>query len=213
MKAEAENGTKNRKSRAMSAAREVAYLALGVALITVCAWITIPVGAIPVTLQTFAVALIGALFGAVRGLIAVAVYLLMGLIGIPVFSNFNAGVAALLGPTGGYLIGFLFSVVIAGIFSALKIKNHIAKTALLYLGLIFGMAVCYFFGTLWFVTVYNRGSAEAVSVAAATMLCVVPYLLPDAVKLFFAALLGVKLKPYVKFRSKKKCVEDTQPEA
>lgn len=182
----------------MNAAKETAYLALGVALLTVCAWITVPVGAIPVTMQTFAVALVGALFGIVRGGIAVAVYLLMGLIGIPVFSNFNAGVAALLGPTGGYLIGFVFSVVIAGIFSRLNIKNRIAKTAALYAGMVIGLAVCYFFGTLWFVTVYNRGSAQSVTVAAALMLCVVPYLLPDAVKLFFAALLGVRLKKYIK---------------
>ena len=65
-------------------------------------------------------------------------------------------------------------------------------------GAILGMAICYFFGTLWFITVFNRGSAEPVGVAAALMLCVVPYLLPDAVKLFFAAVLGVRLKPYLK---------------
>lgn len=208
MKESVKNEKAARKPRALSAAKEIAYLALGVALITVCAWITIPALTIPVTLQTFAVALVGALFGAVRGGIAVFTYLLMGLIGIPVFSNFNAGVAALMGPTGGYLLGFLFSVVISGLFSSVRVKNQIAKTAVLYAGMIAGLAICYFFGTLWFVTVFNRGSAEPVSIAAALMLCVVPYLLPDAVKLFFAAILGVKLKPFVKFRknaTKKTC--------
>ncbi len=187
-----------RKTYGKSAAKEIAYLALGVALITVCAWIAVPVGSIPVTLQTFAVALVGALFGIVRGTVVVAVYLLMGLIGIPVFSSFNAGVPALMGATGGYLIGFVFSVMITGIFSAFGVRNKIAKTALVYAGAILGMAICYFFGTLWFITVFNRGSAEPVGVAAALMLCVVPYLLPDAVKLFFAAVLGVRLKPYLK---------------
>lgn len=198
--AQKENG--RRKFYAKSAAREAAYLALGVAIITVCAWITVPFGAIPVTLQTFAVALIGALFGALRGGIVVGVYLIMGLIGIPVFSGFNAGVTALLGATGGYMIGFLFEVVIAGLFSAMKIKNKIAKTALLYLGMIIGMAVCYFFGTLWFITVYSRGSTEGVSVASALMLCVVPFLLPDGIKLFFAALLSERLKKFVKIQKK-----------
>ncbi|MDE6411696.1 MAG: biotin transporter BioY [Clostridia bacterium] len=188
----------NRKPRIRSAAKEAAYLALGVAILTVCAWITIPFGTIPVTLQTFAVALIGALLGAVRGVTVVLVYFIMGLIGIPVFSNFNAGVVALLGPTGGYLIGFVFSVAIVGLFSMIPVKNKIAKTATVYGGAVLGMMICYFFGTLWFVTVYNRGGAETVSIAAALMLCVVPYLLPDAVKLFFGALLGVRLKGVVK---------------
>lgn len=197
MKTSVKNGAANRKPRLKSAAKETAYLALGVALLAVCAWITVPVGAIPVTLQTFAVALIGALYGVVRGTAVVLVYFVMGMIGIPVFANFNAGVAALLGPTGGYLIGFVFSVAITGLFSAIRIRNGIVKTAIVYSGAVLGMAVCYFFGTLWFVTVY--GSAEAMTVSSALMLCVVPYLLPDAVKLFFAALLGVRLKKYVKF--------------
>lgn len=208
MKESVKNERSGRKPKVSGVAREIAYLALGVALLTVCAFITVPVGAIPVTLQTFGVALVGALFGAVRGGIVVSVYFIMGLIGIPVFAGFNAGVTALMGPTGGYLLGFLFSVVISGLFSSIRVKNQIAKTAVLYVGMIAGLAVCYFFGTLWFVTVFNRGSADPVSVAAALMLCVVPYLLPDAVKLFFAAILGVKLKPYVKFRknaTKKTC--------
>lgn len=200
-----ENARKEKvKLRATSAAKEAAYLALGVALLAVCAWITIPVGTIPVTLQTFAVVLIGALFGTVRGVTVVLIYFVMGLIGIPVFSNFNAGVAALLGPTGGYLIGFVFSVLIVGLFSLIPVKNKIAKTAIVYGGAILGIAVCYFFGTLWFITVYNRGSAETVGVAFALNLCVVPYLLPDAVKAFFASLLGVRLKPYVKLGKRKR---------
>lgn len=198
MKENAEKVKTNRKPRIRSAAKEAAYLALGVAILTVCAWITIPFGTIPVTLQTFAVALIGALFGAVRGVAVVLIYFVMGLIGIPVFSNFNAGVAAMMGPTGGYLIGFVFSVVTVGLFSRISVKNKIAKTAIVYGGAVLGMLICYFFGTLWFVTVYNRGSAETVSIAAALMLCVVPFLLPDAIKLFFGALLGVRLKGAVK---------------
>ena len=196
-----EGAKKQRGLRVKSAAKEIAYLALSVAIITVCAWITIPVGTIPVTLQTFAVALIGALFGVVRGTAALFVYLIMGLVGIPVFSSFNGGVTALLGPTGGYILGFLFDVAIVGIFSNISLQNKVAKTALLYFGMILAMAVCYFFGTLWFITVYSGGGA--IGVGAALMLCVVPYLLPDAIKLFIAAVLGVRLKPYLKLTRKK----------
>ena len=196
MKAEA--GKTKGRVRLKSAAKEIAYLALSVAILAVCAWITIPFTAIPVTLQTFAVAFIAVLLGPVRSLMAVAVYLLMGLIGIPVFSNFNAGAAALLGPTGGYLIGFLFEVVITGLFGRIPVKNKFAKVAIVYLGMLLGLVALYFFGTLWYITVYNRGASEAVGVGAALMLCVVPYLLPDAVKTLIAALVGVRLKPFLK---------------
>ena len=201
MKAEA--GKAKGRVHFKSVAKEIAYLALSVAILAVCAWITIPTGTIPVTLQTFAVAFIAVILGPVRSLIAVAVYLLMGLIGIPVFSSFNAGAAALLGPTGGYIIGFLFEVVITGLFSRIPVKNKIAKVAIVYSGALLGLIVLYFFGTLWFITVYNRGASEAVGVGAALMLCVVPYLLPDAVKTLIAVLLGVRLKPYLKLEKQK----------
>ncbi len=199
---ESENKTGKRRAgaRARSAAAEIAYQALAVALLTVCAWVSIPVGTIPVTLQTFAVAAVGALFGVKRGTVAVAVYLLMGLIGIPVFSGFKAGVPALMGATGGYLIGFVFDVFIVGLFSNIPLKHKAAKIALMYGAMILGLAFCYFFGTLWFITVFNRGNANAVGVAAALSMCVVPYLLPDAAKLLLASVLGVKLRGYVKVR-------------
>ena len=190
------------RPRLKSAAKEIAYLALSVALLSVCAWITIPFGAIPVTLQTFAVALIGALLGTVRGTLAVLIYFVMGLIGIPVFSGFHAGVVALLGPTGGYLIGFVFEVAITGLFAAIRVKNKIVETALTFLGALLALAALYFFGTLWFITVYNRGGAEPIGIAAALMLCVVPYILPDSIKVLLASVLSVRLKPYLKFNKK-----------
>ena len=197
----AESETKGKKKfRAKSLATELAYLAIGVAICTVCAWITIPVGVIPVTMQTFAVAAVGALLGAKRGTIAVAVYLLMGLIGIPVFSGFRAGVPALMGATGGYLIGFVFDVFIVGLFSNLPVKNKIFKTAAMYAAMVLGLAFCYFFGTLWFITVFNRGSANPVGIASALSMCVVPYLLPDAAKLLLASVLGVRLRGFIKVR-------------
>lgn len=176
----------------ISAAKEIACIALGVSLITVCAWISIPVLSIPYTLQTLAVPLVGALLGWKRGLAAVASYILMGLIGIPVFSNFNAGAGALFGATGGYILGFIFAVLVSGLFKLVPVKNKWARCAMFYGANILGMVICYAFGTAWFSYMY-----ECTLVYALTM-CVVPYLIADAVKLAAAAVLGVRLEKYVK---------------
>lgn len=172
-------------------ARECAYIALAVSLITVCAWISIPVGAVPVTLQTFAVCFAGAIFGGRRGVLAVLVYVLMGLVGIPVFAGFKAGTVALFGPTGGYIFGFFFASLVPALAKRIPVKQAVARCALLYAANIFGLAACYFFGTVWFVLMYQC------SVGYALTLCVVPFILPDLVKLFFAAFLAVKLERYL----------------
>lgn len=180
------------KKRIGSLSRSLTYTALSVALITVCAWISVPIAAIPVTLQTFAVCLLGALLGWKRGLAAVAVYILMGLVGIPVFTGFKAGPAALFGVTGGYLFGFAFAVLIPAFAKKLPVRNVWGRSALFYAAMILGMAVCYAFGTAWFVLMYKCSWGYAL------MLCVVPYLLPDAVKLAVAALLAARLERFVR---------------
>lgn len=180
------------KTRTRSAAREIAYIALSVALISVCAFITIPIGPISFTLQTLGVALVGGLMGWKRGTAAIVVYVLMGLIGIPVFSGFRAGMGALFGPTGGYIFGFLFLVLAPALFKKIPLKNKWARGAMLYGASWLGLAVCYFFGTVWFVLVARAEVWYAFTV------CVLPFLLPDAVKLFISTLLTVRLERYVK---------------
>ncbi len=183
--------------RVYSAAKEAAFIAVGVALITVCAWISLPIGEVPFTLQTFAVAAVGGLLGLKRGTAAVVVYVLMGLIGIPVFAGFRAGAAALFGATGGYILGFVFAALIPAAARHIPVKNRWLRCGMLYLAMLLGLAVCYFFGTAWFLTVYNRASANQMGVAAALMLCVIPYILPDLIKLALAAFLTVKIERYV----------------
>lgn len=178
--------------RFRSAAREVAYMGLAVAVITVCAWISLPVGPIPFTLQTLAVALVGGLLGWKRGTAAVAVYLLMGLIGIPVFAGFKGGTVALFGPTGGYIFGFFFAALVPALFRLLPVKKFWVRTALFYFGNLLGLAVCYFFGTVWFVLMYRCTVGYALTV------CVTPYILPDLVKLALAAFLTVRLEKYLR---------------
>ncbi|MBR7186381.1 MAG: biotin transporter BioY [Clostridia bacterium] len=181
----------NTENRRNAPARELAYVGLAVALITVCAWISIPIGTIAVTLQTFAVCFIGAFLGWKRGIAAVAIYVFMGLIGIPVFSQFKAGAAAIFGATGGYILGFFFLVLVPALLKCIPVRNKWARTCMLCAGMVAGISVCYVFGTVWFMVVYECTFLHALS------LCVVPYLIPDAVKLFLAAILAVRLERYI----------------
>lgn len=173
--------------------RDMALAALGAALIAVCSWISVPAllpSGVPFTLQTFAVCLLAALYGWKLGLWTVGCYLLLGAVGLPVFAGFQGGVGALLGVTGGYLVGFLFTALVVGL-AADKLGR---KLPMLLGSMVLGLALCYAFGTLWFLRVYTS-SRGPIGVGAALGLCVVPYLLPDAVKLALAALLTGRLYP------------------
>ena len=171
--------------------RDMAYIALFAVLMSVCAWVTVPM-MVPFTLQTFAVFAALAALGGRRGLYAVAVYLLLGLVGMPVFSNFQS-TGALLGPTGGYLVGFLASALVYWMVTARFGESAPAVIA----GCLAGLAVCYGFGTVWFMVVYARTTGP-VGVMSALGWCVFPYLLPDAVKLALAWLLSGELRRHVR---------------
>ena len=168
---------------------DLAYIAMGVALIAICAWISIPM-TIPFTMQTFAICLVSALFGTRRGLWTVGCYLLLGAAGVPVFTGFKAGIGALLGTTGGYLAGFLFTALIVGA----GVKRFGRGTVPLIVSMALGILACYAFGTAWFVLVYTKNSGP-IAVGTALSWCVLPYLLPDAVKIALAAALVGRLYP------------------
>ncbi len=190
------------KEKGRIAAREICYTAMFTAIIAVCAWISIPLpGGIPVTLQTMGVCLAAGFLGWKRGLLAVTVYILLGLCGVPVFAGFTAGAAKLGSPTGGYIVGFLFTAVAVGVVSDyVRPKNDWARTGILAAAMALGIALCYAFGTVWFMYVYNAGAESTVTLAGALSMCVVPYLLPDLVKIVCAAVLVAKLKRYMKIR-------------
>ncbi|MBS1401888.1 MAG: biotin transporter BioY [Oscillospiraceae bacterium] len=171
--------------------KDLALCALFAALIAVCAWISIP-ATVPFTLQTFAVFAALGLLGGKRGTVAVAVYLLLGAVGLPVFAGFQGGIGALLGTTGGYLLGFLLTALIVWGFEA----RFGSKTAVFILAAVLGMLVCYAFGTAWYLVVYAR-TKGAISLTTALGWCVVPFLFPDAVKLALAVLLRGRLKRHV----------------
>lgn len=171
--------------------RDLCNVAISIALITVCSWISIP-AAVPFTLQTFAVCLVTCLLGLRPGMWSVAGYILLGAVGVPVFSGFRGGPGALLGTTGGYIIGFLFTALILG----LAIRRFGRKPPVLLGGMALGVLVCYAFGTVWFMAVYAR-STGPVSLGTALGWCVLPYLLPDAVKIVLAAVLARRLHPLI----------------
>ncbi len=168
------------------------YIAIGIALITVCSWITIPM-TVPFTLQTFAVFAVLLILGGERGTIATLVYILMGAIGIPVFSGFKGGIGALMGNTGGYIIGFIFiGLIYLGATKLIGEKVYVRIVAL-----ILGLMVCYGFGTAWFMYVYMKNTG---SVGLMTVLswCVFPFVIPDLLKMAIAVIISKRVRPVLK---------------
>ena len=118
--------------------RNMVLSALFAALLAVCAWISIPAGDVAFTLQTFGVFLTLLLLGGKRGTVSISVYLLLGAVGLPVFSGFRGGIGTLLGVTGGYMVGFLFTCLVYWLITSVAgSSKKIQLTALLA-----GLAVC-----------------------------------------------------------------------
>ena len=156
--------------------KEIVVMALMTAVLSVLSPLSIPIGPVPVTLATFAVCLTVTVLGGKRGTISYLVYLLLGLVGLPIFSKFEGGIGKLLGPTGGYLIGMIFLCGIGGFAVSSFAKNIVLE----YLFFLLGIALCYLFGTVWL--------AKALSVG------VLPFILPDCIKVFLALLLGRRIR-------------------
>lgn len=167
---------------------DMAYIGICTVLIIICSWISIPT-VIPFTLQTFAVFLAVILLGGKRGSIAVLVYILLGAIGLPVFSGFKGGLGSLLGTTGGYIIGFIFSA----LFMWLMEKLLGRKLWVQAVSMVIGLLICYAIGTVWFMVVYTRNTG-AVGLAAVLGWCVTPFIIPDVIKMAAALGLGNLLR-------------------
>ena len=147
---------------------QMAVTALMAAVLCVLGPLSVPIGAIPISLSNFVICLAAWLLGARFGTLSVAIYLAIGLVGVPVFSGYGAGIAKLAGPTGGYLVGYLLLV------SAV--------------GLILGDAACYVLGTAWFVFQMKCELGYALAV------CVYPFIVWDLAKIVVACLLGTLLR-------------------
>lgn len=163
-------------------------IALMAALICVAAPLAIPVGAVPITLATFAVYLAGFCLGPWEGTAAVAIYLLLGAVGVPVFSGFSGGAARLVGATGGYLWGYLPCALLTGL--AAKRYAYCAWKSVA--GMVVGTAVLYAIGTAWFLCVMPTTFAGAMAS------CVLPFLPGDALKIAAAQIVGRQVKKRLK---------------
>lgn len=153
--------------------RQVARCGVCIALLAVSAWVTVPLGPVPFTLQTFVLALLPQVMRTHDALFTVVVYLLLGAVGVPVFSGFQAGLGVLLGPTGGYLMGFAAGMPVAG---AIAHTNALPRRARGAAGGVALLAVSYALGTIQLMNVYALDAPAALAVA------VVPFVVPDAVK-------------------------------
>ena len=175
--------------------KDMAYIALFAVIIAICSWLSVP-ATIPFTLQTFGIFFTVGVLGGKRGTLSVLIYLLLGIIGIPVFSGFTGGVGRLLGTTGGYIIGFLLSAMVMWAMEQFLGK----KRWVLAISMVLGLIVCYAFGTMWFMFVYAN-STGPIGVWTALGWCVFPYIIPDLIKIALALVLCKKLAQIIQIHS------------
>lgn len=150
--------------------------------------IPIPFSPVPINMATITVLMCGIILGKNYGALCQIVYVLLGLIGLPVFSNLTGGIGKILGPTGGYLIGYIFTAYIVGL-----ISSHSTKKIIYALSMIAGIFVCYAFGTAWFMYLTKNPLYTSLT------MCVLPFLIGDALKILIVTLLCNTLKKHKEF--------------
>lgn len=168
-----------------AALRGTVFIALFAALMAVGAYISIPIGPVPVVLQNMFVFLAALLLGSRRGLAAVALYLLAGACGLPVFAGATGGIGRFLGPTGGFLLGYLPAVALIGWVSA-RLGRRVAGDLL---AMVLGSLLLYGCGVPWLKLVTGMPYGKALAVGF------FPFLAGDAAKIVAAALIARAVRP------------------
>ena len=170
-------------ARSSSRLRSMVLTGVMAAVICVVSPWSIPIGEVPITLTQIAIFLALYVLGWKRGTLSVLIFLLLGSFGLPVFSGFSGGLGKLLGPTGGYLIGYIPMAILGGLF-----LDHFRNPIVQGLGLVLGTAVCYAFGTGWYCI------QGGVGLTAALAVCVFPFIPFDLIKIVISVLLGSLLR-------------------
>jgi biotin transport system substrate-specific component len=165
----------------------MAYASLLAALTAVGAYIAIPVGPVPIVLQSLFILLAGLLLGSTWGVAGVGIYLLAGALGLPVFAGGAGGIGRFLGPTGGYLLGFLPAVYIIGLISEQKKQNTLIDITAMLCGTI----IIYTCGVSWLKVLTGIDLKKAVAVG------VIPFLIGDALKIAAAVLIVRSVRPLI----------------
>lgn len=154
------------------------------AVICILGPLSLPIGIVPISLTNLAIYFSVYVLGQKKGTLSYIVYLFIGLVGLPVFSGFSGGFTKLFGPTGGYLIGFIFMAFISGIF----IDKFSTKIYMCFLGMILGTIVTYIFGTAWLAYQLNMTFNASLAVG------VIPFIPGDIVKMVIALFIGPQIK-------------------
>lgn len=163
--------------------QQMALVAIMTAITCILAPFSLPIGPVPISLTNLVIYFSLYLLGWKLGTLSYVIYLLIGLVGVPVFSGFTAGPAKLFGPTGGYLIGFIPMAIIAGI-----VIDKFSQRWIQILGMIVGTAICYAFGTAWFCI------QAGYTVSAALAVCVIPFIPADLIKMVIAMIIGPEIR-------------------
>ena len=168
--------------------KDMTLVAVMAALICVAGPLSIAIGPIPLSLASFAVYLAGAILGWKRGGLAVLIYLLIGLVGVPVFSGFSGGFQKLIGVTGGYLVGYLPCAMITGLCAGEPRAEVPRPVWMLPVGMVLGTVALYVIGTAWFMLQTKN------TLAASMGMCVLPFLLGDGLKIVAASVITVPVR-------------------
>lgn len=177
--------------------QRICYIAVFTAVICVVSQLPgIPLpGGVPMTLQTLIIPLAGIVLGTVDGLIATLLYVLLGMIGLPVFSGFSGGLGVILGATGGFIISFPLMPLFAGLGEKLGSKTDSKSLYFvsLYCGLTIGAVLNYVVGTLWFAGIY-LGAINGENILAGFTACVLPFIPTAIIKIVLCGVVGVAIK-------------------
>ncbi len=146
--------------------------------------IPIPFSPVPISLTVLVLYISAYILGSKRGTLSYFIYLLLGAIGLPIFSGFEGGFGKMLGPTGGYLIGFLFLISVAGFI----IERYPDNKVFHIFGMVVGTAICYTFGTIWLSYQLDLNFMQGLSIG------VLPYLIGDGIKMAVAVIFGPVLR-------------------
>jgi len=168
---------------------DVSVIAFFAALTAICSQISIPLPftPVPLNLALFSVFMSGSILGSRKGAMSQTIYVLLGCLGLPVFANMRGGIGVVIGPTGGYIVGYIITSFIVGLF--VKIKQNFIVTGL---SMTVGLVACYIIGTAWFVFITQTRIWNAL------LMCVFPFLIGDILKIFLAATLSQRLKEIYK---------------
>lgn len=160
--------------------KNITHIAIFASILCIVCPVTINVFVIPFSFSTFIIYIISSLTKPLNTFLVILIYIILGLIGLPVFSSFTAGFGVLMGPTGGFIIGYL----ILGFINSVIVNINNKKLYLYYIGMFVGSVCCYIIGSMWYMVVTD------VSFSNAILITVVPFIIFEIIKIIFAGVVS-----------------------